>query len=731
MDYLNKEYVHARKIPFVEQMQQSECGLCCLAMILGYYRHEVGLPELRKKADEGRNGTSLLTLKNIATAYNLQAKGQHIPTELLHLLQLPAIIFWNQKHYVVLEAINDTSAVIIDPEIGRSKISIDQFNTSYSGIALSLVPNDSFQIKEHNIKQKYSYFLSFFKEKKLIYTILFWSLILQCLTLSVPILLKYFIDTTTNGYSVNLIHVLGASSLVIVFIYLGFTLLHGRLLIHLQNRLDTSLMDRFISHLFKLPYKFFELRSSGDLILRTNSNIAIRQIISNQLISTIINFFLILILTIYMFTQSISLTTVVLSVAAIQVIIIMMTRSKMRSLTQAEISAQTHTSGYLTEAIQGVSVVKSLGIEKETYQGWRSIFDLQIATTKKKLNYQNNINSIHSSFAFVAPLLVAWFGSILLIQNKITLGTLFAFQSLVVIFLAPFNSLAISFSEVIKIQTLLERIRDILDTDTEANEHIQNMPNLKGNIQLKNIHFHYHSKQPILKNINLYIQAGQKVAIIGKTGSGKSTLASLIAGLYEPTQGDILFDGYSIKDLNTSLLRKKLGIVMQEDFLFNRTIKENLQIYNNEISLEQIIRACQIAEIHEDILRMPMGYETIISEMGSNLSGGQKQRLVLARALVIESSVLILDEATSALDTITEQKISQNLDDLLCTRVIIAHRLSTILSADTIILIDNGEIQAQGSHRELINSCEEYKAFYQEKANELQVFNTSNNRKYN
>lgn len=731
MDYSHKEHQHARKIPFIEQMQQSECGLCCLAMILGYYRHDVGLPELRKKADEGRNGTSLLTLKNIATAYHLHAKGQRLPGEMLHLLQLPAILFWNQKHYVVLEAINDTSAIIIDPEVGRSKISIDLFNTSYSGVALSLIPNDLFEVKEHDIKQKYSYFLSFLKEKKLIYTILFWSLLLQCLTLSVPILLKYFIDTTTHGYNMNLIHILGISSLIVVCIYLGFTLLHGRLLIHLQNRLDTSLMDRFISHLFKLPYKFFELRSSGDLILRTNSNIAIRQIISNQLISTIINFFLILILTIYMFTQSLPLTAIVLSVAAIQVMIIVMTRSNMRTLTQAEISAQTHTSGYLTEAIQGVSVVKSLGIEKETYQGWRSIFDLQIHTTQKKLNYQNKINSIHSSFAFVAPLLVAWFGSILLIQNKITLGTLFAFQSLVVIFLAPFNSLAISFSEVIKIQTLLERIRDILDTDTEPNEHISDIPDLKGNIRLKNIHFHYHSKQPILKNINLTIRAGQKVAIIGKTGSGKSTLASLIAGLYEPTQGDILLDHYSIKELNKSNLRKKLGIVMQEDFLFNRTIKENLQIYNNQISLEQIIRACQLAEIHEDILRMPMGYETIISEMGSNLSGGQKQRLVLARALVIESSILILDEATSALDTITEQKISQNLDRLLCTRVIIAHRLSTILSADMIILIDNGEIKAQGNHDELIVSCKDYKAFYQEKANELHIFNKNNTRQYN
>lgn len=710
-----------RKVPFIEQMQQSECGLCCLAMILSYYSYEVGLPELRRKADGGRNGTNLLTLKKLAIEYNLTSTGKMVPLELLSSIQLPAILFWNKKHYIILEKIDSEAAIIIDPEIGRLKIKIDIFQQSYSGVALILTPSKIFKPKKVDKKKKYSYFNQFFNEKTLLSQILTISILLQLTTVTIPISIKYVVDNIFKDLNVDIINIIGLIGVLIFMVYFGFTLLHGRLLVKLQNNLDITLMNRFISHLFSLPYKFFEMRTSGDLILRTNSNVVIRQIISNQLITSMINLSLILVLLIYMFTQSVKLTFSVLVIAFFQVGIILFTKSKLKVMTQAELSSQSNTSGYITEAIQGISVIKSLGIEKEMYTGWSDLFDKQIISSKNKLLYQNKINAINSSLMFLAPLLIAWFGSILVMQKEITLGTLFAFQSLVVIFLTPFTSLATSFSEIIRIGTLLERIRDILDTKREQEEQMKKIGRPEGTISVKNLSFQYSDQIKIIKNVSFEISKGQKVAIIGKSGSGKSTLAALLAGLYEPTSGTIKYDDHDVKSLDKSHLRKQLGIVLQEDFLFNRTIKENIIMNNKEISSKDIESACQIAEIHEDILEMPMGYETIISEKGSNISGGQRQRIVLARALASKPSILILDEATSALDTVTEQKLSKRLDELKCTRVIIAHRLSTIISADEIIILNNGEIVDQGTHKELLDRSLYYQEFYSDKTTEMLV----------
>lgn len=718
----NKSKVkHKRKVPFIEQMQQSECGLCSLAMVLSYYYCHVDLTELRKKAGEGRNGTSLLTLKKLAMDYHLDSRGQAVPLNLLHDIPLPAIVFWNQKHYVVLEEINDKLAVIVDPELGRLKLDINEFEKKYSGILLALTPSKKFKQKRINRKEKYSYFNSFLNEKKVLYKILSVALFLQLLTVSIPLLLKYLIDDVLKSYNIELINVIGLVGLLTLFIYLGFTIIHGKLLIKLQNIIDKSLMNRFIFHLFKLPYNFFELRTSGDLILRANSNVAIRQIVSNQLVSSIINFLLIIVLFIYMFLQSIQLTLIVSTIAFLQVIVTLSTRSRLKHLTQLEVSSQSSTNGYLTETVQGISIIKSLGVENQVYKGWSALFNKQIAASTDKLNYQNVISAFNNSLMFISPLFVAWTGAILVMQKEITLGTLFAFQSLVVTFLTPFTSLTMSFSEIIKIQALLERIHDILGTKTEGNENKEKINDIKGNISLQDVSFCYSNQEQVLDNINLEVLAGQKVAIIGKTGSGKSTLASLVAGLYEPTTGSVKFDNKDISNINKSDLRRRIGIVMQEDFLFNRTIKENIRMYHENITSEQIEKASKLTAIHDEISRMPMKYETIVSEMGSNISGGQKQRIVLARALVNNPSILILDEATSALDTITEQKISDNLDQLKCTRIIIAHRLSTVVSADVIVLMDKGKIIDYGTHEELLIKSPSYQSFYNIKKLEISV----------
>ncbi len=710
-----------RKVPFIEQMQQSECGLCCLAMILRYHGYYVNLPELRQHTDDARQGITLLTLKKLATHYHLEASGQRTSLESLSHMTLPAILFWDRKHYVVLEQMNAHEAIIVDPETGRSKWLLADLQHHYSGVAMSFTPTAEFKSKPASTKQKYAFFQLFWQQKNLLYSILIWSMLIQGIAISIPMLLKYIVDHVLHTTSLQWIHLIGISGLVMMIFYFAFNWIHGQLLIRLQNRLDQSLMHRFIGHLFSLPYAFFQLRSSGDLIMRASSNVAIRQIISNQLISSVINILLIIVLTIYMFTQSFLLASTVLGIALLQTIFVLITRSRLRYLTQAEITAQTQTSGYLTEAVQGISVIKSLGAETGTYRGWDQLFSQQLESTKRKLSFQNGIQSLQSSFLFIAPLLVSWIGAMLVFQQQITLGTLFAFQALVITFLTPFHSLAASFGEVIRIDTLLDRIRDILDTSSEHADGEKTALQLQGNITVQHVSFSYNAKQRLLQNINLTIKSGQKVAIVGQSGSGKSTLAALLAGLYSPASGAIYYDQLPLAEMNKSSLRQRIGMVLQEDLLFNRSILENIRMYNEQVSQHDIVYACQLAHIHDDIIKMPMGYETIISEMGANLSGGQKQRIIMARALARRPAVLIMDEATSALDTITEHIISNNLDQLSCTRIVVAHRMSTIMSADQIILLQHGEITARGTHAHLLQSSAEYRAFYEQKEQERPV----------
>lgn len=704
------------RVPLFEQMHQSECGLCCLQMILSYYHCEISLPEIREKIGGGRDGFNLLTIKELATSYSMDSQGKKLAYDLLHHLPLPAILFWEGRHYVVLEKIKNGKYFIVDPALGRLELTADQINKKYSGFALTVSPSKEFKVAK-NKQSKLRYFKGITNSLKIIIILLVASLLLQLVTLSVPILIKNIIDNTTTIEEVGISNIIGISIILLIGLQLLFSYIHGIFLIKLQNRLDITFMSKFISHLFLLPYKFFEVRSSGDLILRTNSNIAIREIVSNQLVSSILNIFMIITLFIYMIIQSVGMALSILTIGILQITIIYLSKNKLKMYSKSEIVTEADTSSFLTESIHGVSVIKSMGIENEIHSKWTELFNNQINASTNLAKFKLKIDIIVNALNFASPLIIIWVGIHQVVAGTITLGTLFAFQTIAVSFLTPLNQLALSISDIVKIETLLERIFDILDTKVESEVTTKQIENIEGNIFLDNVSFKYdkHSSE-VLDKVSLEIKSGMKVSIIGKTGSGKSTLAALLVGLYEQSNGNIFFDYQNLKTLNKSDLRRKIGVVMQDDFLFNQSIKENITMYNPLVTFQDVEEAAKSAEIYDDIIKMPMAFETIISESGSNISGGQRQRITLARALAKKPSILLLDEATSALDTITESKIDNNLNKLKCTRIVIAHRLSTIINSDLIILLDEGKIIATGSHCELISNSLEYREFYKNKS---------------
>ncbi|MGE6577272.1 peptidase domain-containing ABC transporter [Paenibacillus xylanexedens] len=708
-----------RKVPVKLQMNQYDCGPSCLHMLLAYHGYEADFTDLRERfamLGNGRDGSSMLKMKEVAQTYHLKGIAKKAPVESLNNDFLPVICFWEDSHFVVLERIKTGGQfIIVDPALGRLVISTQEFTEKYSGIFLLVYPDDGFVPLSEKKISKVAYFKDLIRSNKKYFgwTVLL-ALGLQLVSVAFPFLMQVSIDAATRGEGYSLFPVLITSIVLLTLFQIGFSYMKDMCIVRLQELLDSQLTTNFVSHMLRLPYQYFEIRSRGDLMLRINSNTTIREILSQKMISTMINLFLIVVTFTYIIIQSRLIAFTLLGVGLIQILVFVYTRSRFKKLTQTQIVAQSLAGSFMTEVLEGISTIKSLGIEERTAEKWRALFKRQLATVKEKAIFQTRVNTVTNTLNFMTPMLILLVGLYQIMQGNMTLGMLVSFQSLAALFLGPLNSLALMLNEFVMADALLDRIYDVIQAEESNKFKKKSTPplhgvKLNGDITIDQISFRYTDYgEDVLKNINIAIKAGQRVALVGKSGSGKSTLAKLLVGLYTPTQGNIYFDGMNVEELEQQDIRSQISIVLQDNFVFNNTVHDNIRLHAADSTLEDVMIAAKLADIHADIEKMPMKYNTLISEAGSNLSGGQKQRVALARALVSRPKVLLLDEATSALDTVTEATIAHNLNMLKCTQIIIAHRLSTIRSADTIYVLDQGELVDAGTHDELIGRCKSY-----------------------
>lgn len=712
-----------KRVPSKIQMNQYDCGPTCLQMILSYYGYNTNFSNIKERFSSignSRDGTSMFKLKQVAESYNLKCFAKRADYKTLDNSFLPSIIFWENKHYVILERISKSSYTIIDPMSGRLKVTQEEFKEKYSDIFLAAYPKEDFEQHTEKNLTKLNYFKGIVLENKkfFIYSILI-ALILQVISLGIPILTQSAIDNVLNIKNYSIYSAIIGAIIATTLFEILFTYLRSSCIVKLQKSLDSGLTNQFLSHMIKLPYKYFETRSKGDLIMRINSNVRIREILSQNFISTIINIFLITITFGYILYKSRIVALGLFVIGAVQMSVFFLSKNKVDGLTRSQVVAQTSVSSFMTEVLGGICTVKALGIEDSINEKWQGLFDTQLNRTQDRAYFQAKIDTINKSLSAFSPVFILLIGMYQIMNNQMSIGTLFAFQTLAVSFLSPLNSLVSMINDFVMVDTLLERIYDVMDSEVEKDGDIEGVE-LKGNIKIEDVCFKYSDYGDYsLKNINMEIKAGQKVAIVGKSGSGKSTLARLIVGLYKPTKGKIYFDGYDSNNLNKKYLRKKISIVLQDNFLFNKSIYENIVANCDDPDMEDVLWAADSAAIHDDIQKMPMNYNTIISESGGNLSGGQKQRIALARAIVNKPKILLLDEATSALDTVTETKIQRNLDDMNCTQVTIAHRLSTIINSDVIFVVEDGQILDHGTHKELMQRCSYYKKLYNSKSGYL------------
>ncbi len=692
------------RIPFVQQTEDADCGPACLAMVLRYLGRHVMLDEVREAIGSGREGTDGGALLRGGQHYGLVGRGLSLDVEGLKFLPPGSILHWDFNHFVVFDRVTRNGALIVDPGRGQRAVTAKQLQESFTGVALVFERSGAFERREAGAGRWRWYVDQLFGQRKLALRVIVTSLLLRLFALAVPLLVALVVDRVIPRGDNGLLIVVSVGLGGMLLFQLLSNLIRAHLLLQLRTNFDTRLTLGFVDFMSRLPFDFFQRRSAGDLMMRVNNNATIRELLTSDILSTMIDGVLVLgyfVLVIYLAPL---MAAVVGGLAMLEMLVFITTRRRFRNLQASSLDAQARTQSYLVELFAGMSTLKASAAEGRAVERWSNLYvdELNVALDRGRLNAL--VDSVMHMLQEAAPLVVLVVGTVSVLRGSLSLGAMLAVNSIALGLLTPLSSLIQS---ALKLQLLggyMDRIDDVLRQEPEqSGDKAVSAPKITGRITLQNISFRYSERAPfVVRNVSIDIRAGSKVAIVGRSGCGKSTLASLIAGMYRPTEGRIFFDGHDAGRLELKSLRRQLGVVFQAPYLFQGSMRTNIALTDPSTPLDRVVAAARQACIHEDIDRMPMGYETVIADGGSSLSGGQRQRIAIARALVHRPNVMILDEATSALDSETERRVIDNLNKIACTRIVLAHRLSTIVNADVILVMDQGEVIETGTHEELL-----------------------------
>jgi ATP-binding cassette, subfamily B, bacterial len=694
-----------RRVPHVQQTTPSDCGAASLTMVLGYHGKHLRLDEVRKVTGFGRDGADALALLSAGRIFGLRGRGVKVE-EIDDLRFLPpgSILHWQFNHFVVFERLTREGAEIVDPGSGRRKVSREELGRSFTGVALMFELGEDFE-PQPGQRRRLDRFVRLLKEHAgVLQRVLVTSAMVQLFALALPILIGVLVDRVIPQGDVQLLTVLGAGLAVIVGFSFLSSLLRSYLLLYLRTHLDARMTLDFLDHLVDLPYAFFQQRSAGDLIMRLSSNSTVREILTSGALSGVLDGLLVTIYLVLLFVASPTMGVLVLFLGAMRIGLFLFTRKRTRELMSQSLQTESKSQSYQVNLLAGIETLKASGAEHRSVEQWSHLFVdvLNISLSRGRL--QAFVDSTLSALGTASPLVILVWGAVQVLQGHLTLGTMLAMNALAAGFLGPLSTLITNAFQFQLLGSYLDRIEDVLETPREQDPAtVTPAPRLKGNISLDNVSFRYGPFAAwAVQNVSIDIPAGRFVALVGRSGAGKSTLASLLVGLYTPTEGRILFDGLDLTELDLRSVRRQVGVVPQHPYLFGNSIRGNVTLSDPTLPLSRAVEATKLAHIHDDILAMPMGYDSILADGGASLSGGQRQRMALARALVHRPAILLLDEATSALDTRTEREIQRELENLRTTRIVIAHRLSTIRHADLILVMDDGRLVEQGSHEELI-----------------------------
>ncbi|MFM7448237.1 MAG: peptidase domain-containing ABC transporter [Leptolyngbyaceae cyanobacterium] len=698
-----------RRYPFFEQQSGADCGAACLVMIGLYWGKRFNVNFLRNISNVDRNGATLAGLSAAAESIGFTTRPVKAKLDKLAEQLLPAIAHWEGRHYIVVYEITRSHVIVGDPEIGQRSLSHAAFKAGWNGYTLLLQPNILLQEAEER-NQFFWQFLGLIKPHRLVlFEVFITSLLIQIFGLVAPLLTQLILDRVIVQRSELTLIAIGVGLLLFGLFRVIMIGLRQYLLDQTANRIDLALIVGFISHTFRLPLSFFESRYVGDIISRVQENRKIRSFLTGDSLSILLDLLTVFIYLGLMFWYSWRMALLTLVIVPPFTFMALVATPFLRRISRQIFSAHNEETGYLIQSLTGIRSIKAMALERTVRWHWEDLLNKSIRYLFSGQVASNFIQIFSSTIETTVTTALLCFGAWLVIQNELSIGQLVAFYMLLSNVINPFQRLAVLWNELQEVVIAVERIQDVMDAKPEEDlqkQPRQILPTLEGHIQFEGVTFRYHRQSDVntLENVSFEIKPGQTVALVGRSGSGKTTISKLILGLYSPTEGRVLIDGYDLKSLALRSIRQHVGVVDQDTFLFGGTIRENISISHPQASIEEVIEAAQLAGAHEFIKSMPTGYETQIGEGGSLLSGGQRQRVAIARALLGQPMCLILDEATSHLDAESERIIQTNFSKILQgrTTLVIAHRLSTVRHADLILVLDRGVLVESGTHDQLI-----------------------------
>ncbi len=696
--------------PTVLQMEAVECGAAALAIILGYWGKVVPLEELRVECGVSRDGSKASNVLKAARKYGLTAKGLKYELEDLFVQKFPVILFWNFNHFLVLEGFGKGGKVFLsDPAQGPRVITMDELDASFSGVVLTFEPGPEFKKGGEKpgmasaLKRRLEG-----SETALIFVFLC-GVALVIPGLVVPTFSRVFIDEYLVSGRESLLKPLLMGMAATALVRMLLTWLQQYYLLRLETKLALKTASNFFNHILRLPVSYFSQRFAGEIGSRVLINDKVAQLVSGKLATTALDCILIVFYAVLMFLYDVVLTVVVIAVALLNIAAVKIVSRKRIDASRRLMQDQGKLMGTAMNGLRMIETLKATGSESEYFGRWAGY-------QAKALRAQQSLGLLSELVSAVPPFvntltttLVLFLGGRKVMNGDLTVGMLVAYQSLVGSFTKPLNSFVTFGSSIQELEADMNRLDDVLryPQDKQYSTEGRAAPDskaikLSGRVELRNITFGYSPlEKPLIENFNLAIKPGQRVALVGASGSGKSTVSKLVAGLYDPWEGEVLFDGVPRTKLPRSLIANSVGLVDQDIFLFSGTIRENVAMWDSTIPMLAITGACRDAEIHEVIESREGTYNAAVAEGGGNFSGGQRQRLEIARALAGGPTILVLDEATSALDPSTEAMIDDSLRRRGATCIIIAHRLSTIRDADEIVVMERGKIVQRGTHDEM------------------------------
>jgi ATP-binding cassette, subfamily B, bacterial len=690
-------------VPFVQQLEWTDCGAASLCMVMAYHGRETKLAEVREAMGIGRDGVSAKSILDTAEKYGLTGRGIKVDISQIKLVKTGTILHWEFNHFVVFDRIVKAGVRIVDPATGPRDVPLAQFAKAFTGVAIELTPTPRFTKKKAEKGRLKRYVEELLSEKGLFSRVIVVSLALRLIALALPLITGMIIDRVVPRSDYSLLYVcLGTIGGMVAFNLIS-EVVRAHLLLHLRIALDTRMTLGFLDHMISLPFSFFQRRSTGDLMMRVDSNGTVREIVTSKSLSAVIDGLFVLLYAIVIFYVSPVLGIITVLMSAAEALVFLCARPTFQRLLAASLDKQAKAHSYMVQLLGGMETLKCAGAERLGLEKWSNLYTDELNVTMRRARAQAYTDGIRGAVAALGPMLILTIGASNVMSGKMSLGEMLAMNSLATSLFGPLSALVASALELQLVKGHMDRIDDVLQTTVEQDRDKVNLPpRLRGHVTVKNLSFKYGEQAPlVVQDVSLDIPPGAAIALVGPSGSGKSTLLNLLAGLYKPTIGDIAYDGRPLHDMDLRGVRQQIGVVPQHPYIFGGTMRENVSLGAPNAPLDRIAAAAKLACLHDDVAAMPMTYDTVISDGGGSLSGGQRQRVAIARAILRNPTLMLLDEATSALDNQTEAAVIQNLEKLRCTRITVAHRLSTIRNADMIIVMDKGRVVETGTYNQL------------------------------